>query len=81
MAPPQTEQHHHGPRRWRAGHRAPDSTLSVTRDPRHVDHVILPTDVARGRRTWVRLFDTGHHRNTDALDAHSIAVVGVRTSG
>ena len=27
----------------------------------------------------VRLFDTGHNRKTDALDAHSIAVVGVRT--
>ena len=27
-----------------------------------------------------RLFDTGHNRKTDALDAHSIAVVAVRTS-
>jgi transposase len=27
----------------------------------------------------VRLFDTGHIRKTDALDAHSIAVVAVRT--
>ena len=27
----------------------------------------------------VRLFDTGHNRKTDALDAHSIAVVAVRT--
>ncbi len=26
-----------------------------------------------------RLFDTGHNRKTDALDAHSIAVVAVRT--
>jgi transposase len=29
----------------------------------------------------VRLFDTGHNRKTDALDAHSIAMVAVRTSG
>ena len=29
----------------------------------------------------VRLFDTGHNRKTDALDAHSIAVVAVRTAG
>ncbi|WP_298891756.1 transposase, partial [uncultured Serinicoccus sp.] len=29
----------------------------------------------------VRLFDTGHNRKTDALDAHSIAVVAVRTRG
>jgi transposase len=27
-----------------------------------------------------RAFDTGHNRKTDALDAHSIAVVAVRTS-
>jgi hypothetical protein len=27
----------------------------------------------------VRLFDTGYNRNTDALDAHSTAVVAVRT--
>jgi transposase len=27
----------------------------------------------------VRLFDTGHNRKTDALDAHSIAIVAVRT--
>ena len=31
---------------------------------------------ARGR---VRLFDTGHNRKTDARDAHSIAIVAVRT--
>ena len=41
---------------------------------------------ARGRRpaklaARVRLFDTGHNRKTDALDAHSIAVVAVRTPG
>jgi len=29
----------------------------------------------------VRLFDTGHNRKTDALDAHSIAIVAVRTKG
>ena len=29
----------------------------------------------------VRLFDTGHNRKTDAHDAHSIAVVAVRTEG
>lgn len=28
----------------------------------------------------VRLFDTGHNRKTEALDAHSIAVVAVRTT-
>ena len=27
----------------------------------------------------VRLFDTGHNRKTDARDAHSIAIVAVRT--
>ncbi len=29
----------------------------------------------------VRLFDTGHNRKTDALDAHSIAMVALRTAG
>ena len=29
----------------------------------------------------VRLFDTGHNRKTDALDAHSIAIVALRTEG
>jgi transposase len=28
----------------------------------------------------VRLFDTGHNRKTDARDAHSIAIVAVRTT-
>jgi len=28
----------------------------------------------------VRLFDTGHNRKTDARDAHSIAIVPVRTT-
>ncbi len=26
------------------------------------------------------LFDTGHNRNTEALDAHSIAMVALRTA-
>ncbi|MCY7395282.1 MAG: IS110 family transposase [Nocardioides sp.] len=38
-------------------------------------------DVPAKLAARVRLFDTGHHRKTDALDAHSIAVVAVRTSG
>src|SRR3954453_19324756 len=29
----------------------------------------------------VRLFDTGHNRKTDARDAHSVAIVAVRTCG
>lgn len=29
----------------------------------------------------VRLFDTGHNRKTDAVDAHSIAMVAIRTPG
>ena len=29
----------------------------------------------------MRFFDTGHNRKTDALDAHSIAMVAVRTAG
>jgi hypothetical protein len=29
----------------------------------------------------VRLFDTGHCRKTEAVDAHSIAMVAVRTPG
>ena len=32
-------------------------------------------------RPRVRLFDTGHNRKTDAHDAHSIAMVAVRTKG
>ena len=40
------------------------------------DHVLdVPTKLA----ARVRLFDTGHNRKVDALDAHSIAVVAVRT--
>jgi transposase len=38
-------------------------------------------DVPAKLAARVRLFDTGHNRKTDALDAHSIAVVAVRTSG
>jgi transposase len=42
------------------------------------EHVI---DVPAKLAARVRLFDTGHNRKTDALDAHSIAVVAVRTPG
>ena len=38
------------------------------------------TDVPAKLAARVRLFDTGHNRKTDALDAHSVAVVAVRTS-
>jgi transposase len=38
-------------------------------------------DVPAKLAARVRLFDTGHNRKTDALDAHSIAIVGVRTKG
>jgi transposase len=37
-------------------------------------------DVPAKLAARVRLFDTGHNRKTDALDAHSIAMVAVRTS-
>ena len=37
-------------------------------------------DVPAKLAARVRLFDTGHNRKTDALDAHSVAVVAVRTS-
>ena len=33
-----------------------------------------------GHAARVRLFETGHNRKTDALDAHSIAMVAVRTT-
>src|SRR3954452_5714590 len=36
-------------------------------------------DVPAKLSARVRLFDTGHNRKTDARDAHSIAVVAVRT--
>jgi transposase len=36
-------------------------------------------DVPAKLAARVRIFDTGHNRNTDARDAHSIAVVGART--
>jgi transposase len=41
------------------------------------EHVV---DVPAKLAARVRLFDTGHNRKTDALDAHSVAVVAVRTS-
>ena len=40
------------------------------------EHVV---DVPAKLAARVRLFDTGHNRKIDALDAHSIAVVAVRT--
>ncbi len=40
------------------------------------EHVV---DVPAKLAARVRLFDTGHNRKTDALDAHSVAVVAVRT--
>jgi transposase len=42
------------------------------------EHVL---DVPPKLSARARLFDTGHNRKTDALDAHSIAVVAVRTPG
>lgn len=42
------------------------------------EHVV---DVPAKLAAQVRLFDTGHNRKTDALDAHSIAMVALRTSG
>ena len=38
-------------------------------------------DVPAKLAARVRLFDTGHNRKTDARDAHSIAMVALRTSG
>ena len=38
-------------------------------------------DVPAKLAARVRLFDTGHNRKTDAHDAHSIAMVAVRTTG
>src|SRR5680860_710679 len=40
------------------------------------EHVV---DVPAKLAARVRLYDTGHNRKTDALDAHSIAIVAVRT--
>ncbi|HVQ18245.1 MAG TPA: transposase [Actinomycetes bacterium] len=40
------------------------------------EHVV---DVPAKLAARVRLFDTGHDRKTDARDAHSIAIVAVRT--
>ncbi len=42
------------------------------------EHVV---DVRAKLAARVRLFDTGLGRKTDALDAHSIAIVAVRTAG
>src|SRR5689334_24552956 len=36
-------------------------------------------DVPAKLAARVRLFDTGHNRKTDARDAHSVAIVAVRT--
>ncbi len=41
------------------------------------EHVV---DVPAKLAARVRLFDNGHNRKTDARDAHSIAIVAVRTS-
>jgi transposase len=38
-------------------------------------------DVPAKLAARVRLFDTGHNRKTDPIDAHSIAVVATRTTG
>lgn len=38
-------------------------------------------DVPAKLAARVRLFDTGHNRKTDALDAHSIAMVALRNAG
>ncbi len=48
---------------------------------RLVENGELVVDVPAKLAARVRLFDTGHNRKTDALDAHSIAVVAVRTPG
>ena len=42
------------------------------------EHVV---DVPAKLAARVRLFDTGHNRKTDAVDAHAIAIVAVRTTG
>lgn len=41
------------------------------------EHVV---DVPAKLAARIRLFDTGHNRKTDARDAHSIAIVAVRTT-
>src|SRR3954466_3220354 len=38
-------------------------------------------DVPAKLAARARLFDTGHNRKTDAIDAHAIAVVAARTTG
>jgi len=42
------------------------------------EHVV---DVPAKHAARVRLFDTGHNRKTDAVDAHAIAMVAVRAKG
>ncbi len=42
------------------------------------EHVV---DVPAKLAARVRIFDTGHNRKTDARDAHSVAMVAVRTAG
>ncbi len=42
------------------------------------EHVV---DVPVKLAARVRIFDTGHNRKTDARDAHSVAMVAVRTAG
>ena len=42
------------------------------------EHVV---DVPAKLAARVRMFDTGHNRKTDAHDAHSIAMVALRTRG
>ena len=37
-------------------------------------------DVPAKLSARARLFDTGHNRKTDARDAHSVAIVAVRTT-
>ena len=46
---------------------------------RFVDVGERVVDVPAKLPARVRLFDTGHNRKTDALDAHSLAVVALRT--
>ena len=47
---------------------------------RFVDVGERVVDVPAKLPARVRLFDTGHNRKTDALDAHSLAVVALLTT-
>ena len=63
---------------------APDVTIAdmTIRDlGYHAIQVRGERSASRFAMHRARLFDTGHNRKTDALDAHSIAVVAVRTEG